>query len=189
MATTGAQNLTYEEWLEMPPVEDGTDEVVKGELRFMPPTRYPHAEIIQNLIDAIVSQIDKQHVRILGSNIGLMISQEPLTCRSPDLVMFWRKKMVIRDGIYWSAPDLIVEILSPSENRRQEEKLADYASIGVPEVWLVSPEAETVEVLLLEEGKLERSAILAEGSLQPTQFAGVAVSVSAIFPSESVTSL
>ncbi len=182
MATVAARLLTYEEWLTMPPVEDGTDEVVKGELRCMPPTRYPHAEIIQNLIDAIVSQIDKKHVRILGSNLGLMISQDPLTCRSPDLVMFRREKMVIRDGLYWSAPDLIVEILSPSENRRrQEEKLADYAAIRVPEVWLVSPEAQTVEVLLLKEDKLERSVILAEGSLEPSRFSEISISVSAIF--------
>lgn len=39
--------LTYEEWLKLPPVENGKDEVVQGELRFIPPTRYPHAEIIQ----------------------------------------------------------------------------------------------------------------------------------------------
>jgi Uma2 family endonuclease len=119
-----------------------------------------------------------------------MISREPLTCRSPDLVVYWVEKMVVQDGMHWSAPDLIVEVLSPSENRRRkEEKLADYAAIGVPEVWLVSPEAETVEVLLLKEGKLQRTAILAEGSLQPSQFAGVVISISGIFPSESVTLL
>jgi Uma2 family endonuclease len=183
MATTVAQNLTYEKWLELPPVEDGTDEVVNGELRFMPPTHYPHAEIIQNLIDAVVGQIDKKHVRMLGSNLGLMISRDPLTCRSPDLIMFWRERMVMKDGLYWAAPGLVIEVLSPAENRRRkEEKLADYAAIGVPEVWLVSPEAETVEVRLLTAGKLERTAILAEGDLQPTQFPGVAVSVPAIFP-------
>ena len=68
--------LTYEEWLRMPPVEDGTDEVVKGELRFMPPTRYPHAEIIQRLIARFIRQTDDR-VAILGSNFGLMISREP----------------------------------------------------------------------------------------------------------------
>jgi Uma2 family endonuclease len=183
MATTVARNLSYEEWLKMPPVEDGTDEVVNGELRFMPPTRYPHAEIIQRLILALIGQVDPKRVGILGSNLGLMISQEPLTCRSPDLIMFWRDTMVMQDGLYWSAPGLIVEVLSPSENRRRkEEKLADYAAIGVPEVWLVSPEAETVEVRLLQEGKLELTAILMEGSLQPIQFPGVAVSIPAIFP-------
>lgn len=180
---TATRTLTYEEWLELPPVEDGTDEVVNGELRFMPPTHYPHAEIVQNLIDEVVGQIDKKRVRILGSNFGLMISREPLTCRSPDAVMFRREKMRIEDGLYWSPPGLVVEILSPSENRRRkEEKLTDYASIGVLEVWLISPKAKTVEIRQLKDGKLERISILAEGSLQPSQFPEVSVSVPALFP-------
>jgi Uma2 family endonuclease len=167
----------------MPPVEDGTDEVVNGELRFMPPTRYPHAEIIQFVIAALIRQIDARRVGLLGSNLGLMITREPLTCRSPDLVMFWRDRMQIEDGLYWSPPGLVVEVLSPSENRRRkEEKLADYASIGVPEVWLISPQAETVEIRQLKDGKLERTSILAEGSLQPAQFPEVTVSVPALFP-------
>ena len=85
--------LTYEEWLKLPSVEDGTDEVVRGELRFMPPTRYPHAKIIQRLIAALLPQVDSKQVSILGSNFGLMISREPLTCRSPDLALYWRDKM------------------------------------------------------------------------------------------------
>ncbi|HEY1760266.1 MAG TPA: Uma2 family endonuclease [Bryobacteraceae bacterium] len=183
MATVVAQNLTYEEWLKMPPVEDGTDEVVNGELRFMAPTRQPHAEIIRRLIRALDRQLDDTRSVAFGSNLGLMISRDPLTCRSPDIVVYWREKMVIQDGLHWSAPDLIVEILSPSENRRRkEEKLADYSAIGVPEVWLVSPEAETIELRLLKEGKLERVAILADGSLQPSQFAGVSISVPSLFP-------
>jgi Uma2 family endonuclease len=180
---TATRILTYQEWLALPPVEDGTDEVVNGELRFMPPTRYPHAEIIQLAIMAILGQIDARRVGLLGSNLGLMITREPLTCRSPDLVMFWRNRMQIEDGLYWSPPGLIVEVLSPSENRRRkEEKLADYASIGVPEVWLISPEAETVEVRQLKDGKLERISILADGSLQPSEFPEVSVSVSELFP-------
>jgi len=183
MATVVAQNLSYEEWLRMPPVEDGTDEVVKGELRFMPPTRQPHAEIIRRLIRSLDRQLDETRAVVFGSNLGMMISREPLTCRSPDIVVYRNEGMVITDGLHWSAPDLIIEVLSPSENRRRkEEKLADYASIGVPEVWLVSPEAQTVEVLLLKEGKLERAAVLAEGSLEPSRFAEISISVSAIFP-------
>ena len=45
---------------------------------------------------------------------------------------------------------LVVEVLSPSNTRRQvEEKLADYRSIGVLEGWLVNFPARTVEVLRL----------------------------------------
>ena len=181
MATV-SKTLTYEEWLQLPPVEDGTDEVVKGELRVMPAPHYPHADIIQSLIAEFLPQCDRQKVTILGSAFSLMISREPLTSRSPDLALYWRERDVIQDGLRWAPPDLIVEVLSPSENRRRkEEKLEDYASIGVPEVWLISPEAETIEVRLLKNGKLERVAILAEGVAQPTQFPDVAVRVADIF--------
>lgn len=177
--------LTYEEWLRLPPVEDGTDEVVKGELRFMPPTRYPHAWIIQKLIEAVLGQVDREKVQILGSNFGLMISRDPLTCRCPDLAVYWRDKMVIQDGLCWSPPDLVIEIISPSEiKRRKEVKMADYASIGVPEAWLVSPEAQSVEIRLLADGKLKTTGVFVAGSLQPTRFPGVSVSIPDIWPEE-----
>lgn len=180
---TATRILTYEEWLALPPVEDGTDEVVKGELRFMPPTRQPHAEIIRRLTRIFDRQLNEQQAAIYGSNLGLMTSRDPLTCRSPGVVVYLLKSMVLRDGLHWSAPGLIIEVLSPAENRRrQNEKLADYASIGVPEVWFVSPEAQTVEVLLLKDGEYARSGLFAEGSLQPTQFPDVAVPARAIFP-------
>ena len=175
--------LTYEEWLRMPPVEDGTDEVVKGELRFMPPTHYPHAEIIQRLCIRLARQLDEEKVGVLCSNLGLMISREPLTCRSPDLIVFWRDRMVIKDGLYYSPPGLVVEILSPSEGRRRKEgKMEDYASIGVPEVWLCSPEARSVEVRRLSEGKLARTAILVDGAVEARQFPGVSVGIPEIWP-------
>jgi len=180
---TASKLLTYEEWLQMPTVEDGTDEVVKGEYRFMPPTRFPHAELIQRIISRLVRQVDEDQVTILGSNFGLMISREPLTCRSPDLALYWKERDRIEDGLHCAAPDLIVEILSPSENRRRkEEKMEDYASIGVPEVWVFSPEAESVEVRLLVAGRLTRSAILVEGVLRPTRFPGVSIQVETIWP-------
>lgn len=185
MATV-SRLLTYEDWLRMPPVEDGTDEVVNGELRFMPPTHYPHAEIIQRVLTLLMSQIDQKQVSILGSNFGLMINRKPLTCRSPDLALFHRETMVIEDGLYWSAPDLVVEVISPSETRRRkEEKLADYATIGVPEAWLLSPEAQSVEVRLLTEGQLKTTAILIAGDLRPTRFPEVSISITDIWPPES----
>jgi Uma2 family endonuclease len=174
--------LTYEEWLKLPPVEDGTDEVVKGELRFMPPTRYPLAEIIQLLIAAFLPQVDSKQVSILGSNFGLMISREPLTCRSPDLALYWRDKIVIRDGLYYSPPDLIVEIISPSENqKRKNEKIEDYASIGVPEVWVFSPVEKSVEVWRLDGGRLVKVADVG-AMLEPIRFPGVRVDPATIWP-------
>jgi len=175
--------LTYEKMLQMPRETEGREEVVRGELCRLPPNDYPHAEVIQRLIRRIDRQIDEKQIAILGSNFGLLISRDPLTCRIPDLALYWRDRMTIRDNLYHSPPGLIVEVLSPSETRRRkEEKLQDYASIGVPEVWIVSPEAQSVEVRLLSAGVLSTSAILIAGDLRPTLFPGVSIPVREIWP-------
>jgi len=180
---TASKLLTYEEWLQMPTVEDGTDEVVKGEYRFTPPTHYPHVDIIEELTAQFMQQVDRKEVRVFSSNFGLLITREPLTCRSPDMALYWRSRDRVEDGLRVAAPDLIIEVLSPSENRRRkEEKLEDYASIGVPEAWVLSPQAESVEIRLLRDGKLERTEILVTGTLRPTRFPGVSIEVESIWP-------
>jgi Uma2 family endonuclease len=172
--------ISYEEWLNMPVVQDGVDEIVEGEYRLMPPARYAHAEILRRLNRLFDHQVDEKKVAIYDSNFGLLISRNPLICRSPDLAVYWIDEIAIQDGLFCSPPGLIVEVLSPSETRsRKDEKLHDYASLGVPEAWIVSPEAETVEVRELREGRLQRTAIIAEGDLRPTRFPGVSLAVSA----------
>ncbi len=180
---TLARNLTYEEWLQMPTVQDGTDEVVNGELRFMPPTRFPHGAVIHRLSMRLSRQLDEDLVEIIESNFGLMIGREPLTCRSPDMGLFWRDKLVLRDGLYCSPADLIVEVLSPSETKRKKlEKLADYARIQVAEAWVISPPKRSVEIYRLSDGKLAFSQNMTDGELRPVRFPGVSVLVSDIWP-------
>jgi Uma2 family endonuclease len=176
--------LSYEEWLQMPPAEDGRrEEVVNGEIQVLPPPQLLHALIIQRLISRIIRQIDEKQISIVGSVFGLMIRQEPLTCREPDLALFWTANMVVRDGMVWSAPELVVEVISPSETkRRKRAKLDDYASIGVPEAWLISPEAQLLEILLLRDGKLVLDKIIAEGEIRPTRFPDVGIPIAEIWP-------
>ena len=179
--------LTYEEMLALSrkpnPGPDGKEEVVRGELHRLPPNDYPHAEVIQRLISRIDRQIDEKKIAILGSNFGLLIRREPLTCRIPDLALYWREQMIIRDKLYHAPPGLVVEVLSTSETRRRkEEKMEDYASIGVPEAWLVSAEAQSVEVRRLADGKLASAAILIDGILRPMSFPEVAIHVPEIWP-------
>ena len=78
---------------------------------------------------------------------------------------------------------MVVEVLSPANTRAERtEKLADYESLGVPEVWVVSPEAQTVEVMLFKEGRLGTAALLREGPLMPAQFPGAAINIASIWP-------
>jgi Uma2 family endonuclease len=177
------RTVTYEEWLEMPEVTDGIEEVIDGEIVVMPPARSNHARIVAKLMTALRRQLDEARYDVLAGSLGVVIRKEPLTCRNPDLVVFDRTSLIEENGYFHSAPQLAIEVLSPSETRRMtERKLRDYASIGTPEVWIISPEAGTVEVLLLEEGQLRRTAILAEGLLKPREFPHVQVDISTIWP-------
>ena len=97
--------------------------------------------------------------------------------------MFHKSNMVAVDGYIHSPPELVVEVLSPANTRSEREaKLRDYESLGVPEVWVLSPEARTFEVLLLKEAKLTTVAFLGEGVLRPTQFPEVTVDIATVWP-------
>ena len=60
--------------------------------------------------------------------------------------------------------------------------MEDYASIGIPEAWLVSPEAQSVEVRKLDQGRLAIAGILVDGDLRPSRFPGLTIRISEIWP-------
>jgi Uma2 family endonuclease len=158
MATT-SKTLTYQEWLTLPEVE-GVEEVVNGVILKMPPYKLPHACAVENLADLLRAKLDDRTVRVVVATLGLVIRKEPLTARVPDMAVFIRSNIVEGDGHIHSAPELVVETLSPANTRSERQKLQDYESLGVPEVWVVSPEAQTVEVLLLQDGRLATTSLL-----------------------------
>ena len=183
MATT-PKVLTYEEWLEMPEVQDGIEEVVNGEVRIMPPNKVVHAYTVEELAEIFRSQFDRKKVWVAISVFGLVIRKDPLTTRVPDLAVFVKANIVEIDGYIHSAPELLVEVLSPGNTRAAiEEKIRNYESIRVPEVWVLSPEARTVEIMQLSAGrKLETVAIVNQGQIRPKLFPQVTVSIASIWP-------
>ncbi len=182
MATT-TKLVTYEEWLNMPEVQDAIEEVVNGEIRIMPAPKFEHALVVEALRHALGGQVDRKAVLVLDTQFGLIIRRAPLTSRVPDLAMFRKSSMVVVDGYIHSPPELIVEVLSPANTpSERESKLRDYESLGVPEIWVLSPEARTFEVLHLKEAKLTTVALLREGTLRPTQFPEVTVDIATVWP-------
>jgi len=181
MATT-SKILTYEEWLRLPEME-GVEEVVNGEIVKMPPNQWNHARVVEALAHLLRARLDPEAIPVITSVFGLVIRREPLATRVPDIAVFILSNVVEQDGYIHSAPELIVEVLSPANTRSERAgKLQDYESLGVPEVWVVSPEAQTVEILLLQDGRLVTTTLLRQGQLKPTRFPDAAVDVAAIWP-------
>ena len=81
------------------------------------------------------------------------------------------------------APELIVEVLSPSDTSRiLADKIRDYRRVNVQECWIVSLGTRTVEVLRLTPEDERSLAVYAEGeSVRSEAFPGLVVSVADVF--------
>jgi Uma2 family endonuclease len=78
------------------------------------------------------------------------------TILQPDALYVRRdRKSIIRDRVY-GPPDLLIEILSPSNSRRDRvDKLNLYAEYGVTEYWIVDPIERQFDFLVNRGGKFE----------------------------------
>ena len=102
----------------------------------------------------------------------------------PDLLFVSKERLrIITEDNVQGAPDLVVEIRSPSTARQDwTVKRELYARHGVMEYWLVDPEAATVAVLLLDEGELKVAGVYGEGdTLSSTVMSGFSIALADIF--------
>jgi Uma2 family endonuclease len=85
-----------------------------------------------------------------GADFGILLARGPDTVRAPDVV-FYRADRLPAGGIpstYWElAPDLAVEVLSPSDRRGKVlKKVGEYLDAGTHLVWVVDPRRRTAVV-------------------------------------------
>jgi Uma2 family endonuclease len=176
--------LTYEEYLALPEIE-GRYDIIDGELLMSPAPTPFHQRILINLILLLTPVVrERQLGEVLCAPLDVVICREPLRTRQPDLIFIRAERTdIIGDQLIEGAPDLIVEILSPSNTRAEvEKKLKDYAAIGVSECWLVSPEAQIIEVLRLTKKGWKRQVIYGLGDkLTSPLLPGFSLKVDEIF--------
>ena len=163
------RELTLEAYLALPETKT-RQEVVDGVITPLPAPTLDHQEILGRLYLALAPHVTTRDLgKVLLSPLDVLIRAQPkLRTRQPDLVFVGNERLAgasLRgQRTLRIAPDLAVEILSPSETKgRWSEKLADYASIDVHEVWLIEPDAGTVEILGLEGGAYVRRGLFGRG--------------------------
>lgn len=122
------------------------------------------------------------------SPCDVLIRRNPTRTRQPDVLFISNERLVENapsdnPAPLSPAPELVVEILSPSDTRRvRQNKLNDYVAVDVRECWLVSMEAETVEVLRLAESAFETMAVYGRGQVvSSVTFPLLAIPVADIF--------
>lgn len=103
--------------------------------------------------------------------------------REPDLLVLLDPHDPRRSNDYWHGADLVFEILSPSNaDHDLVTKVAEYAEAGIPEYWIVDPDAATVTVLTLDGAAYREHGRFARGETATSPLLpGLAVAVEEVF--------
>ncbi len=151
IAYDGGPRLTIEDFERLP--EDGPyrTDLVRGRLVREPPAGSEHGRIGVALAVRIHRCVEEAALgEVFAAETGFILSAAGPTVRAPD-VAFVARDRVPPSGLPWGffpgAPDLAVEIVSPSNSPVEvREKVMDYLDAGARAVWVVEPRSRTVAV-------------------------------------------
>ena len=135
---------TLEDYLSLP--DDQRVEMIDGVFYDMAVPTTVHQSVagflFKKLLDFVME--NKGPCFPFMSPVDVQLDCDDKTVVQPDvLVVCDRSKY--RDGRVWGAPDLVVEVLSPSTRRKDMQlKMYKYAGAGVREYWMVDPEKKLV---------------------------------------------
>ncbi len=143
--TLRRRKMTEEEFLRLP--NDGRKyELVNGEVQEVP-TGFRHDLITARLI-ARMSTVAEALGYVTASQAGFRMANENIRC--PDVGFTLKERFAeggIPEGFAPFAPDLAVEVVSPSERETDLlAKVGDYFASGSRMVWLLFPEKRVVKV-------------------------------------------
>jgi Uma2 family endonuclease len=150
---------TYDYWLRLP--DDGWRyEVIDGVLFMAPPPNSAHSDVSSRLTNALMQYVYSRKLgNVYTAPRGVALPNQPVPVQPDLLYVRAERRSIIGSQNVEGAPDLIVEILSPSNwTYDRRDKFLLYQDAGVPEYWIVDPRAKTVEVFVLEGEEYELCA-------------------------------
>ncbi len=174
---------TFEDWRRLP--DDGFHyEIIEGELFVSPPPGTNHQIAVSSLLAAMHYHAKRNKLGlVLTAPIGVRLPLRDSTVQ-PDILFVSRERAaIVKDDAIDGAPDLVVEILSPSNwVYDRSHKQEAYQQAGVREYWIVDYRARTVDVLVLEDEEYVQRGRYAEGSTVASEaLSGFSIAVAEIF--------
>ena len=160
-------------------------EFINGEVITHSPATARHTQV-----RARISQLLRTYVTV--HKLGMVLDEKALISLTrndyePDVNFFPTEVAQYIEPEQWQfpAPDLIVEVLSPSSVRTDRgTKFKDYEAHRVTEYWIVDPETETIEQYLLEGGAYRLNAKQKNGSLACVAVTGFVMPIRAAVDDE-----
>jgi len=129
-------NLVYQ--------EERREELIGGKVVMMAPAASNHNRIARNIITLFHNYLEGKKCEAFGDGEKVFLTKTEHFV--PDMMVVCDPDKVKPDGVH-GAPDLVVEILSPSTAKNDRTHKKDvYAKCGVREYWIVSPGDKSVDV-------------------------------------------
>jgi len=170
--------LTYEDYLLLP---EGTRyEIIEGELFMTPSPRTVHQRLIVKLFRIIDNFVRGKNLgEVFVAPYDVVLSKHDIV--QPDILFVSKENShLITELNLQGAPDLVVEILSPSiEDRDSILKKKLYAAFGVKEYWIADPAKKSVKLFNL--GKKGYMDVETGNILKSLLLKGLEIDISGLF--------
>ncbi len=142
-----SQAYTYEDYLKIN--DHNQYELIGGELILVPAPRTAHQLVKANLVWYITTFVRNNNLgKILDAPTDVVLSDKDKP--QPDILFIAANRVhIIAEDYINGAPDLVIEVLSPSTASYDKVKKSKmYYAYGVKEYWIVDPDAKVVEVFI-----------------------------------------
>jgi Uma2 family endonuclease len=174
--------LTYRDLWHTP--EDGNRyEIIDGEAYVTPPPLTGHQRALRNLGRILDRYVTENNLgEVVYAPVGVVL--EKPTGVQPDLIFVAKERLsIIHEKAVFGAPDLVVEMLSPSTAARDRGLKKDlYARTGVRCYWLLDPRRQTLQAFHLEHGVFRLEADYAgAATFRPLLFPGLAIRLAEVW--------
>ena len=146
-------------------------ELLRGVLRVREPAGDRHGRVTVNLTIRLGTHVEREGLgQLFAAETGFTLSRTPDTVRAPDIAFVRRHRLPEPTrGFLELAPDLVVEVLSPSDRPGEMlAKVGDWLDAGAALVWVIDPERRLARIYRADgtESVLEgESALLGEDVL------------------------
>lgn len=178
--TEAAVKLTYEDYVNIP--GDERYELIDGELILAVTPNEIHQRVSKRLLWLLMQVEESGFGWVYHAPFDVVLSDTDVV--QPDLLFVSKDRAdIITPANVQGAPNLVVEILSPSTAQRDWTQKRDlYAKYGVRELWLVAPDARLVWVMALTDGEYAITGVYKDGQtlISPT-LAGLTIDLGYVF--------